>query len=266
MTESILDMLEPSEPVADLDDLLGEEKPKRPRSLLQFIRSCDPSKGKTPSDEFLAKHQAYLESFSFLHGVLQAYREQVIAPTQARQCVHEALYAYFLECKSKATDAAVQRAKEKQEADLIRVVSPEVGFTDGYCVSVWTKEVDSLGIETESLGVEITYKIEEDEETGKQRKIEIHTPMLWHYATFQEAYRKGCRVLVARGDGTRGEVVNCFDSPIKTEINRTDAFSTIFPKKKGAICRVPSKTTKSLKAGQKTVQTRVVGPWSNHGR
>ena len=237
---------------------------ERKMSLQTFIRKCEPSTGKLTAEEFLFKHQDYIVGYPFLLPIIEAYQLEQITGTQTRQAIAEALHSYFLEDQARKLEGAVAKAKletAKQKikrGETTRIESPDVVLTGGYSIYVMVKNIARDGKETIEVGVDERFQEMEEEDTGKIIRVKVLTPMIFQAEMFQQATRKAALRVFATGNSTHARIINNSGKPIETVLTRNEAIEMLFKRKKGAICRQPAKSTKSLKMGGKAKQTRVV--------
>lgn len=253
---------------------------KKPRAMTVKRFATAKLSGKTTAEGFLAAHQSFLRNHTFLDPILDAYDNGVILPTPTLQAVQSALMTHLLETEI-ATQTAKLEARQEKSAARQRRKSGEVDASDvpskAYTVTLFVKDNDEQGAEIVKVGTitEIVgYRIrtpkgdvvvdtkEEAEGHPILEKLTETNPAMWDVDTFQQAMNLADRRLFQREDSLHATIVNNYDKPITTQVERGDAIARILKGKKGAVSHVRGRSTKTLGFQPHAKQTRVTGPWS----
>jgi hypothetical protein len=239
---------------------------ERKMSILSFVKRCDPSHGKLSSEAFLFKYQEYINSYPFLMPIIEAYKSAEITPTQTRQAIGEALFAYMMEENAAKIGKAVEKAKKQtviqkiKRGETTRIESPDIVLDGGYSIYVMIKNIDRDGNETIELGVDEHIQKMEEEETGKIIAVKVMKPMIFQSELFQQAQRKAALRVFATGNAVHARIINNTGTPLETILTRNDAIEMLFKGKKGPVMKQQKKTTKTLKWQGKAKQSRSVQP------
>ncbi len=256
---------------------------KKPRAMTAKRFATAKLSGKTTAEGFLAAHMSFLRNQTYLDPILDAYDNGVILPTPTLQAVQSALLTHVLESELATQEAKLAERQEKSATRQRRKSGdPNVDESDvpskAYTITLIVKDNDEQGVEIVRVGtVEeiVGYRIRtpkgdmvvdtKDEAEGHpilEKLIETN-PAMWDVDTFQQAMNLADRRLFQREDSLYATIVNNYDKPIITEVQRGDAIARILKGKKGAVSRVRGRSTKTLGFQPHAKQTRVTGPWSH---
>jgi hypothetical protein len=232
---------------------------KKPRAMSAKRFATAKVSAKTTVEGFLAGHRQFLNQHSFLYPILDAYDKKDLLPSVALTTIQSALMSHFLEMETKKAKARMEEAEEEEES-----------VSSNYTVSLFVKVLDKEGQLTIQVGQVETRKLQEktNPNTGKIY-LEPYTeskPAVWQVADFGMAMQMADRKLFQREDSVYATIVNNFDRPITTSIQRGDAIARVLRVKKGPASRTRGMSTKSLGFTPHVSQTRVTGPWSNRTR
>ena len=253
---------------------------KKPRVMSAKRFATAKLSGRTTAEGFMQSHMMFLRNHTFLDPILDAYEQGEIPPTPTLQAVQSALLTHVLE-----SELATQEAKmaARQEKKLQGRRSSETGLSGegaskAYTVTLMVKGNDEQGVEIVQVGTvtEITgYKIRtpkgdmvvdtQDEAEGFTilEKYTKTSPARWEADTYQQAMGVADRRLFQREDSVYCTIVNNYDRPIVTTVQRGDAIARLLKSKKGPVARVGGRSTKTLGFTPHAKQSRVTGPWSH---
>lgn len=263
---------------------MGETKKPRAMTAMRFAKAQ--LSGKATAEGFLQAHMMFLRGQGFLAPLLDAYENKELLPTVTLQAVQTALMTHVLEVERKTLEAKM--AKRQDTAGKVRKPKGESaegdedeGSTARYTVTLMCKVYDSedaISIQVGTVREIVGYKIRtaegdtvvdtKDEADGHMilEKLFKDSPAVWNANDFGEAMRLADRRLFQREDSVYATIVNNFDRPITTNVQRGDAIARILRAKKGPASRTRGMSTKSLGFTPHVSQTRVTGPWSNRTR
>jgi glycogen debranching enzyme len=207
---------------------------------------------KATVDGFLSMHRQFLNGYSFLEPILEAYDNKELLPTPTLSTIQSALMSHFLEQETKKAQAKMDKADEAEES-----------VSKNYTVSLFVKTFDKQGQLSIQVGQVQTRKWVERESVAIPGTVYLEPytvikPAVWQVADFGAAMQLADRKLFQREDSTHIEIVNNFDRPITTHIQRGDAVARFLAPKKQPFSRARGMSTKSLNFGVKVSESRDV--------
>ena len=211
---------------------------------------------------YITAHRSFLQKYSVVADILQAYDNKDLLPTVALQTMQSALMASYLDSQIKAAEAKMAERWEKEPSSSAR-----------YTVTLYCKVVDKdkqISIQVGTVREVVGYRIRtplgdmvvktKDEADGHVVLEELveNDPAVWDVPDFGSAMRLADRRLFQREDSVYAEIVNTFDRPIPIHIQRGDAMARFLRQPKSAVSRVRGMSTKSLGFGAHASPTRDV--------
>ena len=238
----------------------------RPMTAKRFATSK--LSGKSTADGFLQAHRDFLRGYDFLSPILDAYDNKEILPTPTLEVIQSALMTHFLESELRTQQAKMLERQEKTHTH--RSQSPRESFGDdepspqsnSYTITLFVKVVDPERFDTVEVGTieEITgYRIllsgqkivvktkEQAEGHPILETLREIKPAVWEAESYSKAMGLADRRLFQREDSVYAEIVNNYDTPITTRVERGDAIARVLLNKHQVATRRTTKTTSTLK-------------------
>jgi hypothetical protein len=216
---------------------MSQDKKTRPMTPKRFATKV--LSAKTTVDGFLSMHRQFLDGYSFLSPILQAYDQKELLPTITLQSVQSALLSHYMLMERNKALAKMAAQAEAEEAP-----------TKNYTVSLFCKVFDKGQMSIQVGTIQTRKWVEKESATtpGKMY-LEPHThtkPAVWQVSDFGTAMRLGDRKLFQREDATHITIVNNQGNPIETHVQRQDAVARVLAPKKQPFSRARGMSTKSL--------------------
>jgi hypothetical protein len=216
---------------------MSQDKKTRPMTPKRFATRT--LSAKVSVEGFLAAHRQFLDGYSFLSPILQAYDSKQLLPSPTLATIQSALLShYMLMERNKAL--AKMAARQEEEA------AP----TKNYTVSLYVKTFDKEGNMSVEVGQIHTRKwVEKENPTTGKVYLEPYTvskAATWEAATYGEAERLADRKLFSREDSLYATIQNNYDTPITTYVQRSDAVYRTLRQAKAPVSRVRGLSTRSL--------------------